>query len=353
MGLPFSPVRILQVLFTDTIGGAESLAYALNESFREAGHESDIVLLDPSGMATGELARLRRMRKTLRQRRPDIVVAHSALPIVYSVAVCRSRFPMVAVLHSASDDYAVKKLRVAQQFLTRYIDHTIAVSDSQAQVYLSRFGARANPLSVIENGIDTGRFRGSRSELAERSIRFLTATRLVRFKRIDVAIRALTLLSQAQIKATLSVLGSGDPIYEGELREAAKAVDSEYVTVDFLGDRSDVDSVMSDHDVLIHCSSTEGFSVALVEAAASGMPLVLSDALIPVPSGATIRRFSDGDPTSLAALLSEIADEPAPLLAAAEEAAPLIRQRYSIDECARRYLRVLQDVLGPVPDRIG
>ena len=339
------------MLITDTIGGAESLAYSLNESFLEHGHDSQIALLDPPGAPTSQRARLRRLRQHLLLKRPDVVVAHSALPIVYSAAACRSRFPMVAVLHSASDDYRVKKLRVAHEFLTRYIDHTIAVSDSQAQAYESRFGARAHPLSVIENGIDTERFRCDRRDPTGRTIRFLTATRLVRFKRIDVAIRALTLLSQARVGATLSVLGSGDPAYEAELRQAAKAVDPEFVTVEFLGDRSDVNAVMSDHDVLIHCSSIEGFSVALVEAASSGMPLVLSDALIPVPTGATIRRFSDGDPSSLASVLREILDAPAPLLAAADRAATTIREQYSIDECARRYLSVLHDVIGVRSDR--
>ncbi len=109
-------MRILQILLSPRIGGAETAANSLTSVWREHGHEVDTAFLDARGAAP--VRRLRHIREEVRAFRPDVIVSHSALPNIYArLAVRRSVAPVVCVLHSAARDFDDAKLRLAETLL--------------------------------------------------------------------------------------------------------------------------------------------------------------------------------------------------------------------------------------------
>jgi glycosyltransferase involved in cell wall biosynthesis len=105
---------------------------------------------------------------------------------------------------------------------------------------------------------------------------FVTATRLIRRKNISGILRALSDLPKAELK----IIGDG-PLkntLRKEARESGVAGRVEFVG--YVTDREDVYRIVSESDAFVHPSYSEGFCVAVAEAMALGLPVIVSD--IPV-----------------------------------------------------------------------
>ena len=89
-------------------------------------------------------------------------------------------------------------------------------------------------------------------------------------KGLGLAIKAIAAVGTSAGQFELWVLGAGDQRRFGSYAEAAGVGD----VVRFLGRRPDVERYYKGADVYLCCSSYEAFSLALLEAAASGLPLV-------------------------------------------------------------------------------
>lgn len=146
------------------------------------------------------------------------------------------------------------------------------------------------------NGVDSDRFRPDEetrhSVRAER--RVPTGAPVVLFvggdwdrKGLNVAITAFALVRDVFPEAQLWVAGRGDQSrFTGMARE--RGVDD---TVSFLGHVDAVERILQAADVYLGCSSYETFSLAMLEAAASGLPIVTTD----VGVARQIVDDSDGD----------------------------------------------------------
>ena len=350
-------MRILQLLLRDTVGGAESVAKALDEEFRMRGCIAEIRFLDPPGTMTkrplNRLKRLRMLYGGAEQPRYDVVFAQTALPILYAAASHPRNLALIAVLQSAHDDYQDIRLRYAQRLLLGRIDATVAVSSIQAAEYVGRYPMTHTTVRVIENCVDTSRFRPAPVAIQASPLRLLTATRLVPWKRVELAIAgASELVRKSGCSVHLSILGDGDPVYVAQLRDKAANCAIEGLEIEFLGESANVDNVMRRSHALVHCSKAEGFSVALVEGASSGLILVVSDLLESVPKGAILRRFSDGDATSLAATLSLLASDLRLATDSARVAATVVSETYSAATAASKYLAVAQEAIDMKKERV-
>jgi glycosyltransferase involved in cell wall biosynthesis len=118
-------------------------------------------------------------------------------------------------------------------------------------------------LRVIPNGIDTARYGppgGGGPEFT-----WLAVGRLMWKKDYPTLLQAF-----AGLPGLLLIAGEGPD--DAELRAAAPP------NVRFLGARDDVPDLMRSADAFVMSSLVEGLSVALLEAAASGLPAVATDA---------------------------------------------------------------------------
>jgi glycosyltransferase involved in cell wall biosynthesis len=344
-------LKITQVLLSDRIGGAETLAAALDNEWGLSGIQCETVYLDAADSRSRHpVARVARLRRRLKASRADVIVAHSALPAVYA-RICRPRGSIVySVLHSAGDDFRDSKLNVAERILRVRTQAIIAVSATQARVYKAHFG-ESLPVHVVPNGIGR-QFRGDVTRPAAPRL-IVEVARAVPQKRPDVWIQAVAALirDNPALRAEWWGPPSGDLAFDKEVRDLASARNLESL---FRGPTDDPAEIYRRGDVLVHAATREAHSVGLLEAAAMGMPIVCSDKVAAtMPSEIDVVSFRAGDHEDLAAQIRYVVENWQHRLNIARTQASGVATRYSAEACARRYLGIFEsDAAGPAKSRM-
>ena len=104
----------------------------------------------------------------------------------------------------------------------------------------------------------------------------VTCSRCIELKRLDLLIRALSLINETNIHWT----HIGDGVLFNDLREMSKYLPSN-ITVSWLGSlpNSEVHAFYANHaiDLAMNLSTTEGIPVSLIEALSYGIPIIATD----------------------------------------------------------------------------
>jgi glycosyltransferase involved in cell wall biosynthesis len=143
---------------------------------------------------------------------------------------------------------------------------------------------------VIPNGIDVADFTRNTKESTEELFQvfpdllsrqpvLLFYSRIHPKKGLDILLKAFARVSTEFPDAGLLIAGIRQDIgYENQIRkacESSKLSKKAFVTTEFIGDRGKVP--INAADIFVLTAHEEGFSMAILEAMAYGMPLVISD----------------------------------------------------------------------------
>lgn len=146
-----------------------------------------------------------------------------------------------------------------------------------------RYGLK-NPIAIIPNGVDPEEPGSTNGDAIAEKFPAIKGRRRILFLSRLHSKKGLTNLLQAWKKAApefadwqLLIAGSGDPAYENELRNLSGDLISKKSVV-FLGPiyGQDKKQILGAADVFILPSFSEGFSMAILEAAAAGLPVLLT-----------------------------------------------------------------------------
>lgn len=325
-------LRVLQVISGMMYGGGQRVAEdLLDEADAQAGIEMDLCLLGDRAIdrfqrrgevvpydgrynRIGVLARAgMRLRRIVARDEPHVVHTHGwDADIIGAIAVKGT--PVVHIPHQhlalplrTGMSGAVRKVLTRRAF-SRRRTHVVAVSNAVADFVAKAYPWDRASIRVILNGIDTARYarRGERD--AGSTMTIGCAARLTPMKGIGHLIGAMRLLgNSADIK--LRIAGTGED--EAKLRKQAEGLESR---VRFEGHVADMPAFYSQIDVLVLPSiSLEGLPLTLLEAMATGLPVISSDA------GGAREAFVDGehgilvppgDERALAAAIAELAADP-------------------------------------------
>ncbi|HEY1662554.1 MAG TPA: glycosyltransferase [Verrucomicrobiae bacterium] len=141
-----------------------------------------------------------------------------------------------------------------------------------------------NPIAVIPNGVDLDSFEQPADSVIEEKFPDLRGRRRVLFLSRLHSKKGLANLLQAWQKIVsdfqdwqLLIVGSGDPAYEQQLKSSVLNLIMEKRVV-FLGPLygDDKARILAAADAFVLPSFSEGFSMAVLEAAASGLPILLT-----------------------------------------------------------------------------
>ena len=167
----------------------------------------------------------------------------------------------------------------AERWLAKYTDVLITINTEDYEI-AKKF--KVNRIEYVPGvGIDTDKFKNievNRTEkreslgVSENDFMIISVGELNKNKNHQVIIRAIAKLRNEKIKYVLC----GQGPLETELRELAKELDVEN-QVKFLGFRKDVPDLMKVADLFAFPSYREGLSLSLMEAMASGLPVVCSE----------------------------------------------------------------------------
>lgn len=231
----------------------------------------------------------------------------------------------------------------------------ITVSKHLQQFLIDAVGARPETVTQIYNGVDTTRFT-PRTEAtcadlpagfrAPGSVLIGTVGRIQAVKDQATLLRAFARIALAQPEARLVLAGDG-PL-RGELQSLAASLGIAAVTA-FLGASERVPEILRALDVFVLPSLNEGISNTILEAMASGLPIVATAVggnVELIEDGVHGRLFTPGDDSALAGLLREYcvhADLRARHSAAARAHAV---ERFSLASMVEAYAGVYDRVLA-------
>jgi phosphatidylinositol alpha-mannosyltransferase len=322
----------------DTPGGVQAHVHDLAEELLARGHTVQVLapVDDPdapdlppwvtsAGRAVpvpynGSVARLvfgplsmARTRRWVREGRFDVLHVHEpVVPSVSMLACFAASGPLVATFHvSMARSRALQVFGTAMQPALEKITGRIAVSAAARRVVVEHLGGDA---VLIPNGVDVGRFAGAKP-LPDRP----DAPTVVFLGRVDEPRKGLAVLLEALPELVrrvpdvrLLVAGPGDV---DEVRKAVPASLRDRVELLGLVSEQDKPRVYASGDV--YCAPNthgESFGIVLVEAMATGTPVVASDL-------EAFRRVLDegevgvlvpvGDAAALAAGLADLLADPA------------------------------------------
>ncbi len=244
---------------------------------------------------TRDVAALAELARGLRRLRPTIVHTHNPKPGIYGRIAGRAmRVPVVVNtvhgLYAQPGDRLTKRVLVyGAERIAATCSHAELVQNPEDVETLGRLKVPAAKLILLGNGIDLTRFdpATARADEVSAARRELGATgpddlvvglvgRLVREKGYAEVFEAARRLRARLPQVRFAVIGGADD----EKADALSDVDlanAEAGGVRMLGSRSDVDVLYRGMDVFMLASHREGFPRAAMEAAAMGLPAIVTD----------------------------------------------------------------------------
>ncbi len=292
----------------------------------------------------------------------DLLHVHSPVDRKYGhSAALLTRKPVVSHLHSPWDHRgtripagsglaksAVKRLKAAGRDSAerRVVARYIAVSEAVLEFFEARGLDR---ITLIENGVDLGRFAPTDTGRSEARQRVGTDRRVVMsVARLDVGkghldlVRATTLTMHEDWDLVLV----GDGPLTSEISEFAAQLG---VTdrVRLLGSRGDVPELLPAADVWALASESEGLPISVIEAMAAARPIVCYDLptlrqMLADDSGMLV----DHDPRSLAAAFDALFDNPDLAARLGTAACSRAAERYDAKTMARSIEAVYNSVIS-------
>ncbi len=306
-------ITVLHLIETLGLGGAEkSLVQAINgmpdyNHIVVILHEPDTLKVElrdveiinlTSYSFFQRLKAVNRVKKIIQKKKIDLVHAQLFNSTLIGRLASRRKTPFVFTLQSMLGEDLFKKNPFAR-FLERTTysrsDYLIAVSNEALNDYKKYVTPNCNRVKVIYNSIERNFFAEDyKTFMPGKRVRLVSIGNLKPLKNYDYILDAL--------KATPKELFELDIYGDGPLKELLqKRIETEKLPVMLKGNVSDLYKRMKGYDIYLHCSKYEGSSLAIFEAMASGLPLIVSDIPVLHENTGGFANFVDlSDPMDLA-----------------------------------------------------
>ena len=275
-------MRVLFMITSSEIGGAQTWVKDQCRLFFEE-YDIHILVNRPGYLTDGEsnvyfvkglekffgLPSLLSVYRIVREIEPDVVVASSAnAGLVARLLGLFLRARIVYVSHGWSCVYSASKMRsifmFAEKCLSYLSDLIICVSKNDLEIATTKLGIQADKLTLIRNAVFVRGYAQNSgcNTVVGRKMRVLFLGRLAHPKRPDLLISALGDNTDFEI----DIVGDG-PLLDSLPKRS---------NVRFLGAINGFRN-FCDYDVFCLISDSEGLPMSALEAAAFGLPLILSD----------------------------------------------------------------------------
>lgn len=252
----------------------------------------------------------KKIKNLIEKLKPDVVHVHGTYPPYSIIPLITEKYPIVITLHgivSIESNYSIRNKVLLRNIIYRKLekqaikqaDRLIAVSPSIREICL-KMGSSPSKIALIPNGIVIEEYEVESKNPISPSILYIG--RLVKIKGIDILVKALPIIKGSYPNIKLYIAGMGGQY--NKINSLVKRLDLTENVV-FLGNvfGSEKRCLIASTDILVTPSRYEAFGIVILEAMASGKPVVASDVGgIPyiVDDGKTGLLFKDGDIDELA-----------------------------------------------------
>ena len=212
--------------------------------------------------------------RLMRRLRPEIVHANSSKAgVLARLAATARRVPIrVFTVHGwafkAHRGFAARLYLAADRLMRPLTTMTICVSETERSAGLAMRTCRPDRTTVIKNAVE---LRPARPEPTAKPPLVLSVGRLQAPKDFQTLVRAMALLPGGLCRLRVAGDGRERAALNEEIRRLGLAE-----VVELLGDRNDVSELLRESQLFVLSSRSEGMPMSVLEAMASGVPVVAS-----------------------------------------------------------------------------
>ena len=293
---------IVHVLDSLWVGGLERTVVRLAIAQKEAGFNVQVVTIWGNGPLTAplneagikiscmhkkaglDLRTIKNIRKILLQD-VDILHTHNILPHYYATAASIGlKLQKISTRHDMGEHLKGKRIQLLYKLSLYQTDSVVAVCEAAKRKFINNKIVPEEIISVVYNGIPppiTSTNKGRDKTSARRKLQLPleglivgSVGRLNSVKDYKTLISVFAEVTKTHPTAKLVIVGDGPE--RKSLQEQIDGLELKQNII-LLGERNDIEEILEQFDIFALTSLTEGFSVALVEAAWSGLPIVATD----------------------------------------------------------------------------
>jgi glycosyltransferase involved in cell wall biosynthesis len=293
-----------------------------------------------------------RMIRVIHKFKPHVIHAHHYTPYFYSVVskmvtFCRAR--LIFTEHGRHfPDRVTRERKWLNQFLLKFTDEITAVCQFSASRLYELEGVRSKAIRIIYNGIRNNIGQGDKRDLRN-ELNIEKETKIIGFvgtlraiKNPLFLLRSFRRVVQKSLHTALVFIGDG-PLKE-EIKQTAKALGLDrkvYVP----GALYPAEAYLSSFDVFVLPSFSEAASLALLEAMAQRVPVIVTDRggspeIVTNNETGYVVRCDDEE--ALSKSISELLENRGTNERIRSEGKKLVRERFSFDEMLNQYLAIYE-----------
>lgn len=215
------------------------------------------------------LKRLQVIRREVKSAKLDVLYAFTTTMYPYAAICCKGLKTKVIGAERANPQIYGKEMRLAIKLVSPLCDGFVFQTEGARSCYPRSLAKRA---TVIPNAAPKVSFE--RREREDDVIRFCTVGRLHTDKDFDTLIDAFAIYLKEYPESELTILGDGElrQVYEKKCKNFH--IEKQVV---FAGFVSNVYERLTEHDIFVFSSKSEGMPNAILEAMAVGLPCISTD----------------------------------------------------------------------------
>ena len=263
----------------------------INQELLDKGCRVYNINFQRSPLNTGNYSAYKDLKKIIKNEKYDLIHTHTPVASVISRLACKN-IKDIKVLYTAHGFHFHKDAPLQnwliyypiEKWLSRYTDCLITINEEDYKTAINK-KFKAKEIKMVHGvGVDLSKFESQtiekknliRKEYGYKEDDFILfyAAELNANKHQDLLINVLNNLKDKMPNIKLLLAGTGS--LESQYKEQVNKLDLNK-NVEFLGFRSDIKNLLMLSDVAVASSRREGLPVNVMEAMATGLPLVVTD----------------------------------------------------------------------------
>ena len=287
-----APMKIVHVVYSLEMGGAEILVVQLCRVQRSNGHDVSVCVYTSKGpllevlraegfhvqvIGEGPVARTAmRFFRVFHGMRPDVVHCHNPAPTLQAAMAARLAGvgTIVSTRHSLVAPPFDTRAEITYNLVSLFCDWVVAICDATRENLRKTPFAQCNRITRVYNGVDRVERSQPDDRPEKRGFTLLFVGRLAEIKDLPTMVKAVALAISTIPSLQLWIVG------HGIMREPLEALTRELgieENVTFWGERLDVAHFFSAADTFTMSSVSEGLPMSLLQAMSVGLPALVTN----------------------------------------------------------------------------